>query len=301
MSKNGRAVKFAGFSANRSGWLASIVVIAMALLGPPLVAHLPRSAIGTATGVILACAVAASLVGFFASVGAAARTLSTTAFVVSAVAAVVSTQLTGATSQTQTIPVSDFSRVSAPVALLLVGILLALAAAIQDAKVVPPDNTDGLRAPTRPDPKLKSLDAMFYYLDWWEREFNRTRKVVKRRAAKVTIWTTVLTGLVAVFGAISASISNNPLQDLIAICTTGASATTAVLLAWNEHFHHKDLWIQRSQVLHQLQSLRIEYERASREAKSRRARHRLAQALSAHLTAVLAKDVEDWKSIQGGS
>lgn len=299
MSRNDRVVKFAGFSANRSGWLASIAVFAMALLGLPLIDHLPRNAIGTATGVILACAVAASFIGFFASVGAAARTLSTAAFVVSAIAAVASTQLTATTSQTQTI--SDFSRVRVPAALLLVGILLALAAAIRDARVTPTDNTDGLRAPTRPGPKLQSLDVAFYYLDWWEREFNRTRKVVKRRAAKVTIWTTVLTGIVAVFGAISASISNNPLQDLIAICTTGASATTAVLLAWNEHFHHKDLWIQRSQVLHQLQSLRIEYERASREAKSRRARQRLARALNERLTAVLAEDVEDWKSIQRGS
>ncbi|WP_344013494.1 DUF4231 domain-containing protein [Microbacterium natoriense] len=301
MSKDNRAAVFTGFAANRPGWLASISVLAAALLGPTLITFMPDNATGPAVSVVLACVVAASLIGFFASVGAVARTLSAIAFIVAASTAVVFTHLTAMTSPRPISSTADLIGAGTPATLLLVGILLALAAAVRSPAAAQADNSDGLRPPSRPDPKLKSLDAMFHYLDWWEQEFNRTRKVVKRRAAKVTIWTTALTGAIAVLGAISASISNNPLQDLIAICTTAASATTAVLLAWNEHFHHKDLWIQRSQVLHQLQNLRIDYERASRETKSRRARKRLAQNLSEHLKAVLAKDVQDWKSIQGGS
>ncbi|CAH0256372.1 hypothetical protein SRABI98_03387 [Microbacterium sp. Bi98] len=300
MSTKDRSALFAGFSANRRGWLASIAVIAIALLGPPLIIRVPDNSVGAAAIAVLACVIAASLIGFFASVDSAARIVNAIAFLIAAGAATVFVQSTEMVKRTQTQPFIQSNGAVITATLLAVGMLLAVAAGIRGSKSSPKDNSDGLRPPSRPDPMLKSLDAMFYYLEWWEGEFNRTRKVVKRRAAKVIIWTTVLTGMIAVFGAISASASNNLLQDLIAICTTAASATIAVLLAWNEHFHHKDLWIQRSQVLHELQTIRIEYERASREAKSRRARRRLATNLSTQLKRVLAQDVRDWKGIQGG-
>lgn len=294
------SAKITEFRANRPGWVASLFVIALALLGTPVAALLPQPAAHVAMLALAAFALAASVVGFFFSVGTGPRILGTIAILIAAGTALVHVSTRGPGGGTLTLFPDWLIDVAQAPALLIVGLLLGLTAAFGKARVDAEDNSDGLRPPKQPDQE-EPLDAMFYYLGWWETEFNRTRKVVKGRAAKVTIWTTILTGMVAILGAVSAALSNGPWPNAIAICTTAASATTAVLLAWNEHFHHKDLWIQRSQVLNELQTVRIEYERASREAKTRLSRKRLARKLNKRLTMILGKDVHDWKSIQGGS
>lgn len=158
----------------------------------------------------------------------------------------------------------------------------------------------GLNPPPKPPTAASSLEAVDHYVSWWEDEFARARRTVKRRAALVTIWTSILTGLIAVLGAASAALSANPWVDVFGIATTAASATSAVLVTWNQHFHHRELWIQRSAVLHELQNLRRQYETMSRARwYNRRSPDRLARTIDRKLRSILASDLASWVKIQG--
>lgn len=159
----------------------------------------------------------------------------------------------------------------------------------------------GVVGPAPPPANLSALETVAYYLSHWETEFTRARRTVKRRAARVTIATTLLTGAVAVLGSLSASLSDDIRIDVIGIATTAASAASAVLVAWNEHFHHRELWVQRSEMLNELQSLRMQYELLTRQhPRVGRKRDHEAKELMNRLRELLRRDLDSWANIQGG-
>ena len=185
------------------------------------------------------------------------------------------------------------------IAVLVSGLLVGAASMLREAGVST-DGPSGVKAPEWADKGLDGLEAVGYYIFEWEKTYANARRVVKRRASKVTIWTTVITGAVAILGALSAALSDNLWVDLIGVSTTAASATAAVLLAWNQHFHHRELWVQRSGVLNEIQNLRLKYELASRRPWFQRpTKAHLARTLNAELQQILARDLESWTQIQG--
>ncbi|MFG6445855.1 hypothetical protein ACFXQA_11360 [Microbacterium sp. P07] len=86
----------------------------------------------------------------------------------------------------------------------------------------------------------------------------------------------------------------------IAIATTTVSAAIAVLLAWNDHFHHRDLWIQRSEVLGEINVVRRRFAmRSSLPWYLRRPADAEAVAALQELKDALTQDLQSWKRIQG--
>lgn len=157
----------------------------------------------------------------------------------------------------------------------------------------------GINSVEPPPPGSSPAQTVEHYLAGYEAQFKRARRTVKRRASGVTIWASILTGVVAVFGSISAVLSTDWISAAVAIATTVVSAAVAVLLAWNDHFHHRELWIQRSEVLAEINVLRRRFAmRSSLPWYMRRAEDRDAVATLEALNEVLQEDLKSWKRIQ---
>ena len=158
----------------------------------------------------------------------------------------------------------------------------------------------GIDSVSPPEPGASPTEIAEHYLAKYEDQFKAARRTVKRRASGVTISASVMTGLVAVLGAISAVLAGDALSIAVAIATTLLSATVSVLLAWNDHFHHRELWIQRSAVLAELNELRRDYASRTTRPWYRRRRERAEAAMALNeLSAILRRDLESWKRIQG--
>jgi hypothetical protein len=139
-----------------------------------------------------------------------------------------------------------------------------------------------------------------HYLAGYEKHFKRARRTVKRRASGVTIAASVLTGAVAVLGSISAVLATDWWSGGIAVATTLLSAAVAVLLAWNDHFRHRELWIQRSAVLSQINDLRRGFAaRTTLPWYRRGSAHAEARAALGELNDILRQDLATWTKIQG--
>lgn len=138
-----------------------------------------------------------------------------------------------------------------------------------------------------------------HYLAGYEQHFRRARRTVKRRSSGVTIAASVLTGVVAVLGSISAVLATDWWSGGVAVLTTLASATVAVLLAWNDHFHHRELWIQRSAVLAEINALRRGFAARKTAPWYQRVTTRAeASAALKELDEILRQDIETWSKIQ---
>ncbi|MEV8168838.1 SLATT domain-containing protein [Microbacterium paraoxydans] len=151
-----------------------------------------------------------------------------------------------------------------------------------------------------PPPSGSSLSQIVdHYLDGYERQFRKARRTVKRRASGVTIAASILTGLVAVLGSISAVLATDWWSGGLAVATTLTSATVTVLTAWNDHFRHRELWIQRSAVLAQINELRRSFAARAISPWYRRTSTRAeARAVLAELNKILRQDLETWTKIQ---
>lgn len=157
----------------------------------------------------------------------------------------------------------------------------------------------GINSVPPPRPGSGPIEIVDHYLAGYEREFREARRTVKRRASRVTITTSILTGLVAVLGSVSAVLANDLASGLLAVATTATSATVAVLLAWNDHFHHRELWIQRSEILAEINSLQRRFAaRATLPWYRRRSKDAQAQAALRELEGILGRDLATWTRIQ---
>lgn len=156
-----------------------------------------------------------------------------------------------------------------------------------------PDHS-GVRPPPKPPEGSRPEEVFDFYLTHWEGELARARRVVKKRASRAAIWTTALTGVTAVLGAVTVAASSDLVVDVIGVVVTISASASAVIVTWNEHFHHRELWIQRSAALNELQALRRRFELR----KGKRCSSRKAMSLSRELEEILGRDLASWTRIQ---
>jgi len=157
----------------------------------------------------------------------------------------------------------------------------------------------GIDSVPPPPPGSSPSQIVEHYLDGYEQHFKRARRTVKRRASGVTVAASILTGAVAVLGSISAVLATDWWSGGLAVATTLASAAVTVLLAWNDHFHHRELWMQRSTVLAQINELRRSFAaRTTRPWYKRGSDRAEASAALDGLGEILRQDLETWITIQ---
>jgi hypothetical protein len=103
----------------------------------------------------------------------------------------------------------------------------------------------------------------------------------------VVILTAIANGLIAVIGTAIAIVK----APWLALATTGLAAAIGALMAWDEHFRHRDLWTQRTVILGRLQALQrtTEFRRSAGEQRDLIARDCLQE-----LNRVLDDDLTTW-------
>lgn len=149
----------------------------------------------------------------------------------------------------------------------------------------------GLHTPPSPPGDADALDISLHYLGFYRDEFERTRVVVKTRARRVVVWTAAANGLIAVLGTAVAVFS----APWLGLFSTALAASIGVMSAWDGLYRHREMWVQRSVILGQLQAM-------LRTVELRRAqgadRDLLAAQTMAHLNEILADDLEAWTSLR---
>ncbi len=149
----------------------------------------------------------------------------------------------------------------------------------------------GLLAPGPPPVEGDAFDVAYHYLSYQERNYGRASAQVKWRAKAAVVWTAAANGAIALLGGVTALL-NAPWIGLI---STGIAGAVGVVAAWDAHFRHRQLWIQRSLVLGDLQTLKrnVELARAVNED-----RNDIAHWCMSGLNSVLADDRTAWAEIR---
>jgi hypothetical protein len=135
-----------------------------------------------------------------------------------------------------------------------------------------------------------------HYLSHYEREFAKARRTVKRRASGVLIAAGVGNTVVVVIGGVVTTWSA---LSWMGILSSGLAAGVAALLAWDNHFKHRDLWIQRSVILHRIQEIRRTSDVDLRLASPDR--QQIALKTIDALNDVLREDIKSWSDMRGAT
>lgn len=147
--------------------------------------------------------------------------------------------------------------------------------------------SSGQRSPGWAPEGSSAIEVYRFHLDFYQRDFTRSRSVAKHRASRVVVWTSVFSGLTAVVGAV---ISFTGFAWL-GILTAAFSGFVAVLTTWDSHFRHKELWAQRSGILHELQLMQRDYSMALATGEEPDV---VAGVGMARLSSVLSRDLSSW-------
>ena len=94
-----------------------------------------------------------------------------------------------------------------------------------------------------------ALDTAISYLTYYRSEFVNRRRAVKRRAWIAVVATATFNAGIAVVGAVVTLTR----WSRLGIVSTVLAGAVAVVAAWDGHFRHRDLWVQRSLILQQLE------------------------------------------------
>jgi len=103
-----------------------------------------------------------------------------------------------------------------------------------------------------PPQDAKLIDVCTLYLDHYIRFFSRARQIVKYRS-KLVVLGTALSGAVIAVVSVMTALVDWPWLALVSAVLAGA---VTVMSAWDGHFRHKELWVQRTEVVSQLQELK---------------------------------------------
>ena len=158
-------------------------------------------------------------------------------------------------------------------------------------KETQPAESSGLRSPGEPPANARSIEVSKHYLDFYQADYARARQVVKSRANFVAVAAAALNGLIAVVGAAVAVFA----QPWLGLVSTLLASAIAVLMAWDGLFRHREMWIQRSAVLGELQAL-------SRATNFRIAtgedEELVASNCMIRLNAILESDLTSWTQLR---
>jgi hypothetical protein len=151
--------------------------------------------------------------------------------------------------------------------------------------------SSGLHSPESPPPNADALGISLHYLAFYRDEYERSRVVVKTRAKRVVVWTAVANGLIAVAGT-AVAVFQAPWLGLL---STGLAASIGVITAWDGLYRHREMWVQRSVILGQLQALLRTVELRQAEGEDR---NLLARETMLQLNEILEDDLEAWTSLR---
>lgn len=150
----------------------------------------------------------------------------------------------------------------------------------------------GLRPPGDPAADADAFDVAMHYLHHWEKEFLRTRLLVKKRAYLAVVVVSSATALISVVGAATAILG----WSWMGILSAALAGVASVVSAWDGLVRHRELWLQRSLVLGRLQEV---HRRAVFElALEPKDRMRIAQEMDRALNGVLADDLMSWSELR---
>ncbi|GAA3159212.1 hypothetical protein GCM10010531_08220 [Blastococcus jejuensis] len=154
-----------------------------------------------------------------------------------------------------------------------------------------PETASGIRPPKHPPPRSSKIEILFHYLDHFEQEFVRARLIVKSRASKVVVGVAAANGGIAVAGAVTA-VSG---EAGLGVISTGLAARSPSRRRGTGIFRHRELWVQRTLVASDLQTLRrqVEMRRAGGEDANS-----LADAGMVGLNAILEADMAAWSEVR---
>jgi hypothetical protein len=151
-----------------------------------------------------------------------------------------------------------------------------------------------------PSEELSVTQSADYYIAAYEEQYRRARRVAKKRSSGTATAVSILSGCTTVLGAGGAFFSSDLPSAIIAILVTTLSASVAALNAWNNHFHHRELWLQRSTVLAEISQLRRDFSMRTRLGRwNRHSDDWEAKTAMEKLDAILRRDLESWTQIQG--
>jgi len=151
--------------------------------------------------------------------------------------------------------------------------------------------TSGLRPPPHPPEGAAKIEILFHYLDHYEMDFGRARLVVKSRSSNVVVAVASANAAIAVFGALTA-VSG---LAALGVASTAFAGFVGIVTAWDSHFRHRELWVQRTLILSDVQALRrtMEMRRAGGENPDS-----LADEGMARLNAILEADMASWSEVR---
>lgn len=152
----------------------------------------------------------------------------------------------------------------------------------------------GIAQPLDPPEGSDALAAVMHYLVHYEEQFTKARRVVKRRASTVLVVAGVGNTVVVVIGGV---VTTWPWLSWMGIVSSGLAAAVAAVLAWDNHFRHRDLWVQRSIILQRLQEARRNAEMTIRLDGAKR--DALARSSLEALNSILSEDIAEWAEIRG--
>lgn len=135
------------------------------------------------------------------------------------------------------------------------------------------------------------MAVLLHYLDYYEKEFAKTRLTAKNRFKYITLWNSFAAALIALTGAIVA-VWNSTWLGLL---STALAGSIGVVNSWDGMFRERELWIQRSEMLGQIQLVK-------RTLQFRLARGDDPQDAAADgfdvLNSVVSRDLEGWLGLR---
>jgi hypothetical protein len=151
--------------------------------------------------------------------------------------------------------------------------------------------SSGLRLPTDPRGDADPFTVAMHYLEFYENEYARTRRLDKRRARTATTFSAMANGGIAV---ISAAIAYFKVSWL-GLFGVALASLIGVVAAWDALFQHRTRWAQRTMALSQLQALKRTtlLRRASGESLPDVAADALAQ-----LNQIISDDTSAWMDVR---
>ena len=149
---------------------------------------------------------------------------------------------------------------------------------------------DGMSTPPAPSKDTDAFGVVTHYVEFYEREYARLRKVSKLGVRKVTTRIAVFNAGIAILGAASAAWKS----PWFGLFSTALAALTGVVAARSSIFRDQDLWMLRSSTLFHLQQLKreMEYRKAAKEDASE-----LSADILEKLNKLLEEDLEKWSTI----